>query len=466
MMEGRRLTDRFWILETIGAGGATEISLAHDHEMGERVALRLLAESLADHWEVLRDTCREARQLAHPHIARVFDFHRGEGTSFVSREYVEGVNIGAFTSRSLDERLVDFASVVAALESAHGLGVIHGDLKASKILRDAHGIIRVTDFRFSVALRTVTSAAVAGDHLSPQVRMGEDPVAADDIYSLGHLLAQTLSPASTPGELLELIEAMSAESRNARPTDLREIREALTANSNAGAGTPGATLSTAPLLRPSAAVAMRPEEPLPGKDPAGSSRNLQYAIASGLLAVAALVVFFALPRWVESLRAPGLPTGSTETVDRERPPPPAAVPAASKTSAESLLARLPPLRERLEGWSVDRWAAAEYAEARELESRGDSAFIDGDYGTAYARYDEALDAYELLSQRRDAVLAENLEKGGAALEASDQKRAIEAFDLALAIEPDHAAALDGARRAEGLGVLLTHMSAWRTIRIE
>ncbi len=81
MMEGRRLANRFWILKTIGAGGATEVSLAHDRDMGEQVVVRLLAESFTDHWEVLRDACREARQLAHPNIARVFDFHRDQGTN-------------------------------------------------------------------------------------------------------------------------------------------------------------------------------------------------------------------------------------------------------------------------------------------------------------------------------------------------------------------------------------------------
>jgi len=466
MMEGRCLTNRFLILETIGAGGLTEISLAHDREMGERVALRLLAESFAGHWEVLRDACREARQLAHPHIARVFDFHRDEGTAFVSREYIEGVNIGDFTSRSTAEQLGDFAEVAAALESAHGLGVIHGDLKASKILRDAHGSIRVTDFQFSVALRKVTSAAVAGDHTSPQVRVGEDPVAADDIYSLGYLLAQTRSPTSAPRELRALIETMCAEQRNARPTDLGEIRQALAAASRAGGWAPDATLSAEPLVHPSAAAAIRTDEPLRPQHPLASSRNRQYAITSGVLVVAALVVFFVLPRWVESQRRARLSTESAETGDRERPPPAAVAPAASKTSAESLLARLLPLREQLEVWAIDRWAAAGYAEARELESRGDAAFINGDYGTAYARYDEALIAYGLLSERRDAVLAENLENGSAALEAGDQQRAIETFDLALAIEPDNAAALDGARRAEALDVLLTHMSAGRRFEMD
>jgi tetratricopeptide (TPR) repeat protein len=233
----------------------------------------------------------------------------------------------------------------------------------------------------------------------------------------------------------------------------------LTAHSKAGAWAPDATLSAAPLARPSAAAPVRTDEPLRPQHPAGSSRNLQYAIASGVLAVAALIVFFALPRWVESPGAPPLPTASVETNDQEKALPETREPAESKTSAESLLARLAPLRAQLEDWAVDRWAAMGFAEARELEDRGDAAFLNADYGAAHARYGEALARYESLAEQRNAVLAESLENGAAALEASDPPRAVEAFDLALAIEPNDAVALDGARRAENLAVLLTHMSA-------
>ena len=100
MMEGRGLDGGCWVRETIGAGGVTEVSLAQDTEMGERVALRLLAARFSDHREILRDACRESRQLAHPHIARVFDFYSGEEAPFVCREYVEGANIGEISDHS------------------------------------------------------------------------------------------------------------------------------------------------------------------------------------------------------------------------------------------------------------------------------------------------------------------------------------------------------------------------------
>jgi tetratricopeptide (TPR) repeat protein len=355
--------------------------------------------------------------------------------------------------------------VAAALELAHGLGVVHGDLKASKILRDVRGNVRVIDFRIAAALRAVAPPAATSDHMSPQVRRGETPVAADDIYSLGALIAQTISPASAPKELLELIGAMSAEQRNARPTDLREIGQTVTAFSQGAARSPDATLSATPRLRPPAAAAVQRDAPPTRRNRAGSSRNLQYAIAAGALALAALVVFVVLPHWVESSGAPGFPSESAKTAESsetsaaEIPPPLREASTASKSSVESMLAQLVPLRERLEASAVERWAATGYARAREIEGRGDAAFIKGDYATAHTNYSEAFVVFEELSEQRGTALATSLEAGAVALEEGDQQRAIEAFDLALAIEPNHAAALAGARRSAGLGALMAHMSA-------
>jgi serine/threonine protein kinase len=464
MMEGRRLANRFLVLKTIGAGGATEVNLAQDDQMGELVALRVLTARFEDQWETLRDACRDARQLAHPHIARVFDFHRSEDTSFICREYIEGANIAELAWFSTTEGLVGFAQVAAALELAHGLGVVHGDLKASKILRDVRGNVRVIDFRIAAALRAVAPLAATSDHMSPQVRMGETPVAADDIYSLGALIAQAISPESAPKELLQLIGAMSAEQCNARPTDLREIAQAVTAFSKGAAWSPDATLSAAP--RPPAAAAVQRDAPPTRRNFAASSRNLQYAIAAGMLALAALVVFVVLPRWIESSGAPRFPSESSETSAAENSPPLRKTSTASKSSVESLLAQLVPLREQLEASAVGRWAETDYARAREIEGRGDAAFIKGDYATAQTNYGEALVVFEELSEQRGTALATSLEAGALALEEDDQPRAVEAFDLALAIEPNNAAALAGARRSAGLGALMAHMSAGKALEAD
>jgi len=459
MMEGRHFADRFRILKTLGADGATEVRLAHDDQLGELVALRVLSAGLADRWEILRDACREARQLSHPNIARVFDFYRAEEGAFVCREYIEGASVAEFAGRSTAEALVAFSQVAAALELAHGLGVVHGDLKASKILRDVRGNVRLIDFRIAAALRTATPAA-GSDHLSPQIRMGETPVAADDIYALGVVIAQTIATERAPVELGELIRTMRAEQRNARPTDLREIGQRLAALSKGSERTHEAGRLVAPPSR----VERDAAQTRPGQ--AGASRNLQYAVVAGVLALAALIVFVALPRWVESSGTLEPQSAAMRAGGGEAIPPTEAASGANRSSVESLLARLIPLREELEAAAVERWAQADYSRAREIEGRGDAAFLERDYAAAQADYGEALVIFEALAERRTGALAASLEAGADALAEGDRQRAVEAFDLALAIEPGNPAALAGASRAEGLDALMAHMSAGRAFEID
>ncbi len=124
------------------------------------------------------------------------------------------------------------------------------------------------------------------------------------------------------------------------------------------------------------------------------------------------------------------------------------------------------MREPLEAAAVERWAETDYARAREIEGRGDAAFIKADYATALTNYAEALVIFEELSEQRGTALATSLKAGAVALEEGNQQRAIEAFDLALAIEPNHAAALAGARSAKGLGALMAHMSAGKAFEAD
>jgi len=457
MIEGRRIADRFRILKVLGADGATEVSLAQDEQIGEWVALRILSARFADQWQTLRDACRDARQLAHPQIARVFDFYRDENAAFICREYVEGASIAEFAGRTTAERLGVFAQVASALECAHGLGVVHGDLKGSKILRDVRGDARVIDFRIAAALRDVAPSATSNDHLSPQVRSGDAPVAADDVYALGIAMARAIPRESAPEALGELVRAMSAEPRSARPTDLREIAQTLLALSNDVAGRSAPASVGAAVLRPSAAD--RPERPPSEPARASASRNLQYAVVAGVLALAAGVVFGVLPRWIDSSGSRVSRVESTPAVAGEVPAPDPEVSGATQSSVESVLARLVPMREQLEAAAVERWAATQYAKERETEARGDAALLERNYAAAQADYEEALVMLGELSDQRGHALADSLEAGAAALEQGNQPRAIEAFDLALAIEPDNADALAGARRAKNLAALVSHVSA-------
>ena len=83
-----------------------------------------------------------------------------------------------------------------------------------------------------------------------------------------------------------------------------------------------------------------------------------------------------LPRWVESSGALEPQLAATRAGSGEADPPTEVVSSASRSSVESLLARLIRLRERLEASAVERWAQADYTRAKEIEGRGDAAFLE------------------------------------------------------------------------------------------
>jgi|SRR5215217_4788910 len=72
---------RYRTVRRIDAGGMGEIWEADDTLLGRRVAIKVLAEELADDPVALRRFRREARataKLDHPNVIRVFDFVEGE----------------------------------------------------------------------------------------------------------------------------------------------------------------------------------------------------------------------------------------------------------------------------------------------------------------------------------------------------------------------------------------------------
>ena len=87
----RILAGRFRLLRQLGQGGAGQVWLAEDSELGQQVALKLLDPDLADnsvHLERLREECRRAQALVHPNIVRCHDLHSDDGQHFISMQYL------------------------------------------------------------------------------------------------------------------------------------------------------------------------------------------------------------------------------------------------------------------------------------------------------------------------------------------------------------------------------------------
>src|SRR5687768_15682351 len=118
----------YTITAKLGEGGMGEVYRARDGKLGRDVALKVLPAAVARDADRLARFEREARTLAtlnHPHIAQIYGFEQGAGTSALVMELVDGEDLSQRLLRgpiALDEALAIARQLAAALEAAHELG--------------------------------------------------------------------------------------------------------------------------------------------------------------------------------------------------------------------------------------------------------------------------------------------------------------------------------------------------------
>ncbi|UCG14615.1 MAG: serine/threonine protein kinase, partial [Deltaproteobacteria bacterium] len=205
LQKGQLLLSRFSLVELLGQGGMGQVWLAEDVELQERVAIKVLSPLLLatpEQVQLLKDECRNTRRLVHPHIVRIFDFHRSDDVVFISMEFVDGEDLDTRRRRlgtlPYADLVIRLLPIVEALSYAHGLGLIHRDLKAGNVLLDRQGVPRLADFGIAAVLqphrdgRNVSSSG-SRYSMSPQQLEGKNPHPADDLYSLGVLMYELLT---------------------------------------------------------------------------------------------------------------------------------------------------------------------------------------------------------------------------------------------------------------------------------
>src|SRR5687768_14412674 len=140
---GDRILGRFKLEHCEGRGGMGEVWLASDQVLGEEVALKLLPRLIQSDDQTIEDLKKETRhgrQLAHPNIARVFDFYQDEENVCVAMEFVRGDNLARLRARQetgcfqASQIAAWTAQLLDALDYAHRIGrVVHRDLKPSNL---------------------------------------------------------------------------------------------------------------------------------------------------------------------------------------------------------------------------------------------------------------------------------------------------------------------------------------------
>jgi serine/threonine protein kinase len=229
--------------EVIGQGGMGAVYLAQQKRPRRQVAVKVLlpSASLTSHQraaflERFRRETDAAASLEHPNILPVHEYGEQDGFAYLVVPYISGGTLRDVMENegqlSLPKALNYLEQVAAALDFAHGRGVIHRDIKPANILMTPEGRLLLTDFGLVkiIAEGQMPQARLTGagapvgtpDYMSPEQVVGNKVDGRSDLYSLGVILYQMLA-GTTPfqGETPMQIAAQQWQSPPPSPRLLR-----------------------------------------------------------------------------------------------------------------------------------------------------------------------------------------------------------------------------------------------------
>lgn len=214
---GRILNNTYRLEQKIGHGGMGAVYKATHLKIGDRVAIKFIAEEMAKNPVLVARFQREAlaaRRIAHPDAVAVYEMNETEdGLLFIVMQYVEGERfdqylgrVGQLTARRV---LQHVRCIVDVLDAAHSAGIIHRDLKPANLIlyTNLRGEERIKVLDFGIAkfitlgedLEQIAHLTQKGDifgspyYMSPEQAFGSDVDVRTDIYSLGVITYQMLT---------------------------------------------------------------------------------------------------------------------------------------------------------------------------------------------------------------------------------------------------------------------------------
>jgi serine/threonine-protein kinase len=210
---GQVINGRFKVLSVIARGGMGKVYKAEQAPLGRLCALKVLSPKYEGdrdpefHKRFFLEASTSAK-LTHANTVTVFDYGQDGDLYYIAMEYIEGRTLhrALRDEGPLPESRVSFiaAQICRSLREAHGLGVVHRDLKPGNILltdrADESDIVKVLDFGL---VKDVTGEAEdltqAGlfmgspKYMAPEQILGGEITPRTDIYALGVMMYEMLA---------------------------------------------------------------------------------------------------------------------------------------------------------------------------------------------------------------------------------------------------------------------------------
>jgi serine/threonine-protein kinase len=208
---GATLGGRYHLLREMGSGGMGTVFEAEQHALDRRVAVKVLHPHVAALPGAAERFRREAQLLArlrHPNTVEVYDSGEDEGRLYLVMELLRGEPLDALMAREsplATPRIVALAvQVLEVLEAAHGLGIVHRDVKPSNVLvceGPGGERAKVLDLGLAVVMgnagmaKLTESGLLQGTpaYMSPEQCRAQPVDGRTDLYALGCVLYEMLT---------------------------------------------------------------------------------------------------------------------------------------------------------------------------------------------------------------------------------------------------------------------------------
>lgn len=233
--QARRKIGKYIVQGELGRGGMGVVYDALDPLIERHVAIKTVARHLLDPGEaqqMMQRFKREAQaagRLTHPNIVAVYEYGEDEEMAFIAMEHVSGRGLDESMrpGRLLDQPLVRSiaAQLLAALQFAHGLGVVHRDIKPSNLMLTGDGRVKVCDFGIaqleSSRLTQVGTVLGTPSYMSPEQIQGLATDRRADLFSAGVLIYQLLTGQKPfPGDTLTALIHSVLKGQFSAPTEV------------------------------------------------------------------------------------------------------------------------------------------------------------------------------------------------------------------------------------------------------
>jgi serine/threonine protein kinase len=243
---GDRIRSRYRVTRRIGSGGWGTVLEAFDPLLERRVAIKLLRDAAQNARDRFLREARISAAASDASVVSIFDVGcLDTGEPFFVAELIEGEDLGKRIARgplSVQDTIAIARSVLSALTSLHGKGILHRDLKPENIVLTDSGSVKLVDFGVSKmsehpathGRRLTETGEVLGTplYMSPEQVAGEGVDHRTDLYSLAATMYEMLShspphDARTPGALFAAILRDPVQPLRSRrrdcPTDLERV---------------------------------------------------------------------------------------------------------------------------------------------------------------------------------------------------------------------------------------------------